>query len=54
MNWYQVVAIILMTIPVAVHGVNHGDYTHNKFNFWGRLLNVSLWAGVLYAGGFWS
>lgn len=54
MNWYQVVAIILLIIPVAVHGVKHGEYTNAKYSFWGKLFGISLWVGILYAGGFWS
>lgn len=55
MQWYQVVTIILLTIPVAVHGVKHGEYmTGGPYNFWIRLVGSFMWVGILYAGGFWK
>lgn len=54
MQWYQVVAIILMIIPVGYHLAKNGQNRFDKYSVWDRIINASIWAGILYAGGFWS
>lgn len=54
MNWYQVVAIILMILPIGYHLAKHGQKRDDSYNAFGRMIVATYWAVILYYGGFWS
>ena len=52
MQWPQIVVIVLMAMGVTVHLVKNGEPSNTKFNFLAKLGATAIWAGLLYAGGF--
>jgi len=50
----QIIVICLFVIGVYSHLTNDDEPIKGHYNFFGRLLNVTIWSSLLYWGGFWN
>lgn len=54
MEFPQILVIVLLILGVIVHIVNHGQPTGDTYNGIFKFIANCIWAGILYAGGFWN
>lgn len=52
MNIYQILVAVLFAIDILENLLKHGDDKEKKYNFWGSLVKVFIWAMILKGGGF--
>lgn len=50
----QVLAIILMTLSVILHGIKHGQDREGKYNIFLALTSVMIHVWILIEGGFFN
>jgi len=50
----QLIIIVLMSLGLGVHMVKHGDEKDSKYNFFWKLLSISITLSILYSGGFFN
>ena len=44
--------MVLWIVALTIHAVKHDEDMDQKYNFWYRLLSMSILFGILYKGGF--
>ena len=53
MHWPQITLLALWTLGLGVHLARHGERVQQShYNFPARLIGVSVWVCLLWAGGF--
>ena len=54
MNIPQILIIMFLILGVIVHIVNHGKTMDTEYNGIAKFIANSIWAYILYEGGFFS
>jgi hypothetical protein len=54
MKWYQVIAVMWLSMSMATAILKHGKRPTAPYHMGYYAVALSLWAGILYAGGFWT
>lgn len=57
MNAPQIIVICLFAMRLAVHAAKDQQPVDNdmaKYSFWRAVVNVSIWASLLWWGNFWE
>jgi len=53
MGWPQVTTVALMAMSIGIHIVKHGEH-REPYSMWVALTSSGIYAGLLYAGGFFN
>ncbi|MCW2488896.1 lytic transglycosylase domain-containing protein, partial [Candidatus Symbiopectobacterium sp. NZEC127] len=52
MGWPQITWLVVTSLVLGINLMQHGKLRTDRHNFWGKLFDALVTAGVLWAGGF--